>query len=152
MKTEKSSLSTQLGSFSYRAATQKSFRAEIQSFSTDCLSSGHLTRLQHARLLTQDVMTISKEKGFALQTTHTLTHNQVSNWIHVNNPQLVLLVKKIAKAREQTLLEIAEQEQWQERVRQCLVKLKLNFQRQCETIRLIGEHRKEDAIKHDLNH
>ncbi len=148
MKAEPTSLSGSGESFaSYRASTQKSFKAEIQLL-IDCCPSGHLTPLQHARLLTQDVM---QAQDFALQTTPSLAHNQFSNWMHVNNLQLILLEKKIAEARNRFFEYTREQEQWQERMRKCLVNFKLNFQRYCESIRAATERAEEAAFKANLN-
>lgn len=148
MNAEPTSISDSGKSFaSYRASTHKSFKAEVQPL-TDCCPSGHLTPLQHARLLVQDVMQI---QDFTLQTTPSLTHNHLSNWIHVDNPQLVLLVKRIAEARNRFFEDILEQEQWQERMRKCLIKFRLNFQRYCESIHEMTEHVEEAAFKTNLN-
>lgn len=148
MKAEPTSLSGSGESFaSYRVSTQKSFKAEIQPLA-DCCSSGHLTPLQHARLLTQDVM---QAQDFALQTTPSLAHNQFSNWIHVDNPQLALLAKRIAEARNRFFEDVLEQEQWQERMRKCLIKFKLSFQRYCESRRATTERAEEAAFKTNLN-
>lgn len=153
MKTESTSLSGGESFAPYGAAIQKSFKAEVQPL-TDSLSPRHLTPLQHGRLLTQDVVQIyRRENSFALQTTHSLAHNHVSNWIHIENLELVLLVQRITKARSPIFEQILEQEeQWQERMRKCLIKFKFNFQRYCETIRQTSEHAEESADKDDLKH